>query len=266
VVTWGTFVLDGGAMFGIIPRPLWEKLIPPDERNGIRLALRSMLVQAPGKNVLVDCGIWDGFPEKLRTRIYSIDQPDFASTLKAQAGLDPSEITDVIATHLHFDHVGGFFSSGGRSRFPQASLHIQKGQLAWAKSPSDKDRGSYVPEMIAALEAYPKLVVHDGAWALVPGLDVELAHGHTPFMQIVKVTSGARTIIHTADMIPTSAHVPTPYIMGYDNEPLVTAREKKALFARFPDAVYFFMHDPTAATWTIDVSGADARRGEPLAP
>jgi glyoxylase-like metal-dependent hydrolase (beta-lactamase superfamily II) len=268
-VEWGTFALDGGAMFGIIPRPLWSKLIPPDERNAIPMALRSMCVSGFGRHVLVDAGIWEGFSPKLATRIYAIRQADFARALGEQAGLGLSDITDVIATHLHFDHIGGFFGlADGKvlPRFPAAALHVQKAQLEWGLNPSAKDRGSYVPELVAAVAAHPRLVVHDGPWSLAPGLDVTLSYGHTRAMQIVTVAAGDTVYVHTADMVPTSAHVAVPYIMGYDNEPVSTASEKERLYAAHPDAVYFFQHDPEAAMWTIEVTPEGARRKAPFRP
>ena len=265
-VKWGSFVLDGGAMFGIIPKPLWARQIPPDEDNGIRLAARSLVVGGGNRVVLVDCGFWQYFSEKLASKIYSVEQPDMAASLAAQTGLAPADVTDVIATHLHFDHVGGFLQrdEGGdlAPRFPNAAFHVQKGQLEWAQRPSDKDRGSYVPELIAGIAASPALVLHDGPWQLEPWLSVELAHGHTPAMQIVRADGGGRTVIHTADMIPTSSHVPLPYIMGYDNEPLKTAAEKKHCFHTHPDAVYFFEHDPEQPFWTLRETEKGFVRGE----
>lgn len=273
-VKWGSFVLDGGAMFGIIPRPLWARLIPPDERNGIALAARSLVIRGGDRVVLVDCGFWEYFSPKLASKVYSVQQPDMAATLAAETGLEPGDVTDIIATHLHFDHVGGVLEKAGQgsgvqgpgfsARFGNALFHVQKGQLEWAEGPSDKDRGSYVPELIAGIAGLENLVVHDGPWQLEPWLKVELAHGHSPFMQIVHAESSGHTVIHTADMIPTSSHVPLPYIMGYDNEPLKTAAEKKLLYANnSPGTVYFFEHDPEQPFWTLKETEKGFARGEP---
>jgi len=258
-------------MFGIIPKPLWARLIPPDDRNGIRLAARSLVVRGGERVVLVDCGFWESFTPKLASEIYSVRQSDMAATLAEQTGLSPADVTDVIATHLHFDHVGGFLveTAAGelKPRFPNAAFHVQKGQLEWAQRPSDKDRGSYVPELIAGISAAPGVVVHDGAWRLEPWLAVDLAHGHTPAMQIVHAEGAGRTVIHTADMIPTSCHVPLPYIMGYDNEPLKTAAEKKHLYSHTPsDAVFFFEHDPEQPFWTLKETEKGFVRGEAVGP
>lgn len=262
-IKWSTFLLDGGAMFGIVPRPLWAKLIPPDENNGIRLAMRSLMVATGERLILVDCGVWRYFPEKLRDQVYAIQQPDLPETFKARTGRDASEVTDIIASHLHFDHVGGFVHKKGESlvpTFPNAALHVQKEQLAWAQAPSDKDRGSYVKALIEAISKTDNLLVHDGPWGLLPGLEIDVVDGHTKAMQIVRVRQGDRWVIHTADMVPTSAHVPTPYIMAYDNEPLETGREKRRYYATWPDAIYFFEHDPEHPFWTL----ATDARGNPV--
>ncbi len=263
-VKWSTFLLDGGAMFGIVPRPLWSKLIPPNENNGIRLAMRSLMITAGERLILVDCGVWNYFPEKLREQIYAIEQPDLDKTFRARVGRGLDEVTDIIATHLHFDHVGGFVSRRGDElapTFPNASLHIQKEQLEWALAPSDKDRGSYVKPLVEAIAGSASLVVHEGPWSLLPGIEIDIVSGHTRAMQIVRVQHGGQWIIHTADMVPTSAHVPPPYIMAYDNEPMETGREKIRYYSTWPEAIYFFEHDPEHPFWTIttDARGTTVR-------
>lgn len=265
-VDWGRFVLDGGAMFGIVPRPLWAKRIPPDEDNGIRLALRSLVMQTAELNVLVDCGLWPCFAPKLSKTVYKCEQPDMDVSLREQTGLSPEEITDIIVTHLHFDHAGGFarLEKGALTpRFPNARLHVQKVQLEWAREGSRKDRGSYVRELVELVAGHALLTIHDGAWSLTPEIHVELAHGHTPNMQLVRLECGPPAIVHTADMVPTSAHVAVPYIMAYDNEPLKTAAEKETFYKRFPDAVYFFQHDPEEPFWTVEETVKGWRRKAP---
>lgn len=265
-VNWGSFVLDGGAMFGIVPRPLWSRLIPPDDDNGIRLAARSMVIEVGNKRVLVDCGMWPYFSDKQRTRIYKLQQPDLDASLNQQAALNPDDVTDIIATHLHFDHVGGFARREGESfvaRFQNARLHVQEAQLDWGLDGSVKDRGSYVTQLMDLVRSYPKLTIHEGPWSLAPRIQVEMAHGHSPFMQTVRVETREGTVIHTADMVPTSAHVPLAYNMAYDNQPTVTAEEKRDLYGGFPDAIYFFQHDPEHPFWTIEEGDKGWRRKEP---
>jgi glyoxylase-like metal-dependent hydrolase (beta-lactamase superfamily II) len=216
--------------------------------------MRSLVIRCDDRTVLVDCGIWNYFPDKLRDSIYAIEQPDPAKNLADNAGLAGDDITDIIATHLHFDHVGGFAvrtNAGYATRFPNARLHVQRSQLEWACNPSAKDRGSYVAPLVELIRAHPHLVVHEGPWSLVPGIETDVANGHTPGMQIVRTKYADNWLIHTADMVPTSSHIPIPYIMAYDNEPLVTAREKEHLFSTWPEAIYFFEHDPGQPFWTI---------------
>ncbi len=263
-VSWGHFYLDGGAMFGIVPRAIWSKLLEPNESNGIRMALRSLLLRREDRVVLVDCGIWPAFPEKLRDGVYRVCQPDMRKTLREQAGLEPEQVTDVVATHLHFDHVGGIVrqSEGGLvPTFPNARLHVQRGQLEWARAASIKDRGSYVPSLVEQIDRNPGLTVHDGPFDLVDAVRVEVAAGHTPGMQIVHVVSGGQRFVHAADMVPSSAHVPLPYVMAFDLEPLKTIAEKESLFTSWPDAVYFFMHDPEHPFWKLEKTEKGWQRG-----
>lgn len=253
-VNWAYFTLDGGAMFGVVPRPIWSPLCPPNENNGIRLAMRSLILQRDNRVVLVDCGMWNYFPEKLHTKVYNVQQEDAATALPKAIGLGPEAVTDIIPTHLHFDHVGGFLHKSGEKlapAFPNATVHVQQRQLEWAAKPSSKDRASYLTALIDAIAAWPKLKTHDGPWELDSEVRVEIADGHTPAMQIVVVDTGTNTVVHTADMIPTSFHIPIPYIMAYDTEPVVTGREKEALYARYPKALFFFAHDPEEPLWTL---------------
>jgi len=255
-VDWAWFRLDGGSMFGIVPKPIWMKLIEPDESNRIRLAARSLLVRTEARVLLVDCGMWDYFSEKLRTKVYAIEQQEPVQALKAATGLAPEDVTDIIATHLHFDHIGGLVArgeeEGGFARsYPNATLHVQRSQLDWALTTSTRDRASFVPELVDAASRLYSVALHDGPWQLEPGIHIDVAHGHTPGMQLVRIHDGALTLIHTADMIPTSSHVPVPYVMAYDNEPLLTAGEKLHYFTTYPEAMYFFEHDPGEPIWTI---------------
>lgn len=263
-VSWGHFYLDGGSMFGIVPRAIWAKLLEPNETNGIRMALRSLLLRRGERAVLVDCGIWPAFPEKLRDGVYRVHQPDMHRVLREQAGLEPDQVTDIVVTHLHFDHAGGIARNDGKElvpTFPGARVHVQKSQLDWARAASFKDRGSYVAPMVELVSGLPGLTVHDGPYTLEPGIDVELSFGHTPAMQIVQVESGGQRFVHAADLVPTSAHVPLPYVMAFDLEPLRTVTEKESLFTRCPDAVYFFMHDPEHPFWKLEKTEKGWQRG-----
>jgi glyoxylase-like metal-dependent hydrolase (beta-lactamase superfamily II) len=198
--------------------------------------------------------MWSYFPEKLRDQVYGLRQDDVRETLKRSCGVAAGEVTDIIATHLHFDHLGGAVTREGEGcvqTFPNALIHVQRAQLEWARGPSIKDRGSFVPEMVAALEGSGQLQVHEGDWELCQGVGVRVVSGHTPGMQLVTVRDGERTLIHAADLVPTSFHVPVPYIMAYDLNPLATAREKGEWYAANPEAIWFFQHDPEWPWWTV---------------
>jgi len=252
--------LDGGAMFGVVPKPLWERRIPADDRNRIPLALRCMLVEAPGALVLVDTGIGNKEDEKFRV-IYGVQNEGTPTRLEdaiRQAGFEPSDIDIVLDTHLHFDHAGGntLRDEDGRVRpaFPGARYVVQEAELVFAKSRNERIRASY-------LEANHAPVTEAGLWDLVRG-EVEITEGvhvlptpgHTPHHQSVLVRSGAETACFLADVCPTSAHLPLPWIMGYDLEPLVTLESKRGLWtrAREEDWLLVFEHDPTTAWGRLD--------------
>lgn len=256
----GTFALDGGAMFGIVPKPIWEKKIPSDERNRIVMALRCMLIMGNNRNILVDTGIGDKFSKKY-TEIYKIDQSEIniSASLKKH-GLTNKDITDVILTHLHFDHAGGAtcLSDGElRLSFPNAAYYIQKDNLDLADNPSEKDIGSYRKENFEPLKKSGNLEIIKGELEIFPNIFLFISNGHTLGLQHVKVSDGNKTIIYCADMIPTVSHLPIPYIMGYDLFPLTIIEEKKRLLknAEEGDWMLFFEHDP-------DVGVIKVKKGE----
>jgi len=263
-ISWGHFYLDGGSMFGIVPRTIWARLIEPNESNGVRMALRSLLLRRGDHIVLVDCGIWPCFPEKLRDVVYRVSQRVARETFREQTGLAPEQVTDIVATHLHFDHVGGLAVETDGTlvpAFPAARVHVQKSQLEWAVAPSVKDRGSYIPRLVEFVAGLPGLVAHEGPYRLDEGIHVDVSSGHTPGMQIVRAEVGGQHFIHAADMVPTSAHVPLPYVMAFDLEPLRTVAEKESLFSSRQDAVYFFQHDPEHPFWKVEKTEKGWQRG-----
>jgi len=248
-----TFGLDGGAMFGIIPRPLWTRTNPADEQNRIELACRCLLIEyADGTRALVDVGIGERWSDKERG-IYNIHAQD-AGLVQALAAHDcaPADIDHVILTHLHFDHAGGLLRVGADGElspsFPTATHWVQRRNWAWAHSPSARDGGSYRVDDFAWL-AEPgahKLELVDGVREILPGVEVLPHHGHTFGMQVVKITTDVGTYLFMADLIPTSSHMRDPYVMGYDLQPLVTVEEKRALLyeASRNDWILVFEHDP----------------------
>lgn len=253
----GEFALDGGAMFGVIPKPLWERKIGVDARNRIDMRLRALLVQSNGRNILVDTGIGDKGDAKFND-IYRVDHRRFTleKSLRAR-GLAPEDITDVVITHLHFDHAGGatVLGAGGKfvPTFPNATHYIQKRQYEWAFAASERDRTSFRKEDIYPLVDAGKVRFLDGESELFPGVQIKVSRGHTESEQHLFVTDGKSTLFYCADMIPTSVHVGVPWIMGYDLRPLDTLREKKEVLKRAVEEgwILFFEHCPHMAAAKI---------------
>lgn len=236
----GEFALDGGAMFGIIPKPLWEKRIPVDARNRIDMRMRALLVRGEvgGKKciIVIDTGMGNNWSDKERD-IYRLDNTryDLVRGL-AQHGVAPESVTDVVLTHLHFDHAGGAVTKqcddSLRLTFPKATHYVQQTHLAWGQKPTMKDRGSFRACDIEPLVASKQLVTLEGPQEIFAGFRVLLTQGHTTGLQHPVISDGTTTLFYAADLFPTSAHVPVPWIMGYDIRPLITAEEKQTVLAQ----------------------------------
>lgn len=254
----GEFALDGGAMFGIVPRPLWEKKIPVDARNRIDMRLRCVLlrgtVRGQPKNILIDTGMGTKWSAK-SGEIYRLDHSRYELVGQLAArGLTPDDITDVILTHLHFDHAGGATQWDGtgtpRPTFPRATYYVQQQHLAWAHQPTEKDRGSFIPADFEPLLAAKQLTTIDGPIELFPGIRMRLTHGHTTALQMPVISDGVTTVCFCADLIPTSLHVHVPWVMAYDIRPLGTIAEKQSLLAiaSAEQWTLVFEHCPLRAT------------------
>ena len=254
----GYLALDGGAMFGVIPKNLWQKSNPADETNRIQLALRTLLLVSPERKILIDTGVGAKFNEKLK-KIYNIDHSLFSlESSLAQAGISPNEITDVILSHLHFDHCGGSTSIKNNQTvptFPNARYIVQKEQWDWAHAPSEKDRASFQNENYDPIQSLGLLHLIDGPSEIFPGVECFVMHGHTPGMQLVKIFDVRQSLVYCADLIPTSSHIPVPWIMAYDNNPMITIAEKKQFLSTVLDrkAFLFFEHDPLYAAGTVNL-------------
>jgi glyoxylase-like metal-dependent hydrolase (beta-lactamase superfamily II) len=240
------FGLDGGAMFGVVPKTLWEKAYTiADAANRIPMAAKILCIRGNGRCILIDTGNSPFMPEKL-AHIYKMDFTEFSidSSLMSN-GIAANDVTDVIFTHLHFDHCGGAMLSDGTPRFPNARHYVQKEHYEWALNPSEKDRASFMPEMYQPLYDMGLLELIDGPGELFPGISVLPLYGHTKAMQAVKVSDGTNTVFFPADLMPTGAHVQVPYVMGYDNFPLTAIEEKKRLLPQMIDEewVVVFEHD-----------------------
>jgi glyoxylase-like metal-dependent hydrolase (beta-lactamase superfamily II) len=250
----GTFGLDGGSMFGIVPRPLWSRRHIPDGRNRISMALRPMLLRGEhGRLILVDAGIGLRFDEKQQA-IYNY-QTRFGGIAGAldRLGVKAEQITDVVATHLHFDHVAGLLTREAdgvlRPTFPRARIHLQEEAWEHARLPSQWDQGSYFAGDFAIWEREMDLVLLRGDTEIADGVRSQVTCGHTPGHQIVLVGEGQGSLVYCADLIPTGLHVKLPYIMAYDQFPLTTLDEKKVLLAQAieEDWILVFEHDPLTA-------------------
>ena len=266
----GFFGLDGGAMFGVVPKPIWERTNPPDERNRIRLALRPLLIVAGEERVLVDTGIGDKWDRK-NTDIYRIEHTDTIESSLARAGYEPEDITKIVLTHLHFDHAGAATRRcpDGKPvpRFPSARYYVQQKEWDLALNPNRRSRAAYLPENFLPLQEAGQLELVDGDSPFVSGLELVLTGGHTPGHQVVILRSEGQTAIYWGDLIPTRSHIATPYIMGYDSYPLETMAQKEKLvgLAIAGRWVSFFEHDPDHACGTICEEGG-RQFLTPLAP
>jgi glyoxylase-like metal-dependent hydrolase (beta-lactamase superfamily II) len=253
----GIFALDGGAMFGVVPKALWAKAYHPgDEINRIPLSARPLLVRTEGKNILIDTGNGTKMSDKL-VKIYNIDleKSDISKGLAAH-GLTADDITDVIFTHLHFDHSGGATRlENGQvvPTFPNARHYVQKEHYEWALNPNDKDKASFFNENYEPLFSAGMLELVEGRGELFKGIEVLPVYGHTKAMQMIKINGDEQTFLYCADVCPTSAHVNVPFVMGYDNHPLITIEEKKKIL---PEAyeeswILVFEHDAFSQAGTV---------------
>jgi glyoxylase-like metal-dependent hydrolase (beta-lactamase superfamily II) len=251
----GHFRLDGGAMFGIVPKPLWQKRAPADDRNRIRLGLRPLLVRGE-KTMIIDAGI-GGKMDAKSVDIYGIDRPRDLTRRLGDAGVGLEDIDIVLATHLHFDHAGGFTTRTVAGEivptFPRARYVVRTAEWEDATHPHERNRASYLSENFVPLEEAGVLdLVPDGG-EIMPGVRVRRSGGHTMHHQVVMIESGGKTAVFPADMIPTTAHIDEPWIMGYDLYPMDTLAFKRTFIREAIEREYliFFEHDPDIAAGYI---------------
>ena len=250
------FRLDGGAMFGVVPKPLWEKRAPADARNRIHLATRPLLVRFGNRRMIVDGGIGDKMDPK-SVDIYAIDGSRSLEQSLSAAGESSASIDIALASHLHFDHVGGFTTrdaSGAlRPRFPNAQYVARTAEWEDATHPHERNRASYQQENFVPLQEAGVLTLVDGDAEIIPGVRVVRSGGHTMHHQVVRIESGGKTAVFAADMIPTTAHIDEPWIMGYDLYPMDTLAFKRVFVREAIDRAHliFFEHDATIAAGYI---------------
>jgi glyoxylase-like metal-dependent hydrolase (beta-lactamase superfamily II) len=249
VVDTGLFALDGGAMFGVVPKPLWSKAYNTgDDKNRIPLASKPLLIRWDKKVVLVDTGNGTKYNDKF-VKIYDIDlhKSDMDLAL-SKFNLSTSDITDVILTHLHFDHTGGatkLVNGNIEPTFPNAKYYVQKEQYEWALNPTEKDRASFMNDNYVPLKEEGILELIDGEGSLFDFINLIPVFGHTKAMQMIEFNTGEHNFLYPSDLSPTAAHIKTPFVMGYDNFPLTTIEEKKKYFPKAyeQDTIIILEHD-----------------------
>jgi len=244
----GAFRLDGGAMFGVVPKALWAQHAPPDERNRILMAMRPLIVRGM-RTMLIDAGLGDKDDAKFH-EIYGVNRARNLDHTLAEAGLSADDIDIVLASHLHFDHAGGFTerdaSGRVRPRFRRAQYVIRRGEWEDATQPHERNRASYIGDTFVPLADAGVLQLVDDDQTIMPGVRVRRTGGHCMHHQMVLIESGGRTAAFVADLIPTTAHLSAPWIMGYDLYPMDTLAVKKAFLeeAVAKNILVFFEHDP----------------------
>ncbi len=268
----GEFRLDGGAMFGVVPKILWNRQHPADEDNRIDMSMRSLMVrgEVDGEEriILIDTGAGDKLGDKMRS-IYQIDysRKDLMGSL-ASAGVTPAQVTDVILTHLHFDHCGGstLVTDGEvESTFPNAVYHVQQSQWEWARAQNERDRASYLSENYQPLEQTGQLNLVDGEVELLSDIYLVVVDGHTPGQHLPLIRTVQKTVLYCGDLFPTPSHIPLPFIMGYDLEPLKTLEDKRRLLPRAVEEewILYYEHDPEMECSSVEDTGQGFRAADP---
>ncbi len=250
VVPDAEFRLDGGAMFGVVPRTLWSRLCPPDEHNRIRLNMNCLFIEAAGERILIETGIGDKWSPK-HTEMYGISRTrSLRQSVRALTNCAPEEISIVVNTHLHFDHAGGNTMLDERGAFvptfPNARYFVSHEEYAHAEAPHERDRSSYMPENWRPLAESGQLELKPASYEVVPGLRLETVPGHSRTMQCVHLERGGKTLYGFADLVPMRAHVPYAWVMGYDLYPVETLEAKKRLLPQAAREQWrcLFYHDP----------------------
>lgn len=249
VINTGYFKLDGGAMFGVVPKSIWQRTNPADENNMCSWAMRSLLIEDGDRLILFDTGMGNKQNEKFFSYYYPFGDDSLDKSLKT-AGFSKDDITDVFLTHLHFDHCGGsvIYGSNGKPElnFKNARYWSNSAHWEWAKHPNAREKASFLKENILPIEESGHLHFIEDGISPFDNVEIFFADGHTERQMIPKVKYKGRTIVFAADLLPSTGHIPLPYVMGYDVRPLVTLHEKEQFLneAVTNDYIMFFEHDP----------------------
>jgi glyoxylase-like metal-dependent hydrolase (beta-lactamase superfamily II) len=244
------FRLDGGAMFGVVPRTLWSRVCPPDEQNRIRMNMNCVFIETDGERILIESGIGDKWSSRHKEMYGIARERTLPESLRVIAGVAAEDISIVINTHLHFDHAGGNTAVNGEGKaeatFPNARYFVSKDELEHAQTPSERDRASYFPENWQPLIESGQLEAKQAEYEVVPGLCMETYPGHNRSMQCWRLQSKGQTMFGFADLVPMKAHVPYAWIMGYDLFPTETLEAKKKLLpqAAREEWACLFYHEP----------------------
>ncbi|MDF2381516.1 MBL fold metallo-hydrolase [Nostoc ellipsosporum NOK] len=271
----GHFKLDGGAMFGVVPKSMWNKLNPADENNMCSWALRCLLIEDGGRLILIDTGMGDKQDAKFFGHYYLHGDDTLDKSLAAH-GFHRNDITDVFLTHLHFDHCGGALirqGDGFAPAFPNAVYWSNEEHWDWAVNPNDREKASFLKENILPIKESGRLqllkapAATDDKLATLPFADnfsIRFVSGHTESMMLPQLQYKDRTILYMADLLPSQAHIPIPYVMAYDTRPLLTLKEKKSFLgeAVAGDYMLFFEHDPVYECCTLQQTEKGVRVGE----
>ena len=277
----GYFKLDGGAMFGVVPKSIWNKLNPADENNLCSWALRCLLLEDEGKLILIDTGMGDKQDAKF-FGYYYLHGDDTLDKSLAQHGFTKDDITDVFLTHLHFDHCGGSIVREGDKLIPafkNATYWSNEKHWQWATQPNEREKASFLKENILPIQesGQLKFIKMNGESSMVNGVNIIpslitdhlsllFANGHTDAMMLPVINYKGKTIVYMADLLPSVAHIPLPYVMGYDMFPLTTLQEKKSFLttALANDYILFFEHDPVNECCTLQQTEKGIRQKEIL--
>jgi glyoxylase-like metal-dependent hydrolase (beta-lactamase superfamily II) len=268
VIDTGFFKLDGGAMFGVVPKSLWSRYQQPDENNLCTWAMRCLLIEKDDKRILIDTGMGNKQNEKFFSHYHPHGNTSLLGSLKAK-GFSPEDITDVVLTHLHFDHCGGAVSKDADGNlyttFPNATYWSDKEHWNWAINPNAREKASFLKENILPIQEAGQLEFVNEYTKIIPELTFALANGHTEGMLIPHIQFGEETIVFMADLLPSPTHIPIAWVMGYDVRPLVTVREKETFLQEAVEKNYllFYEHDAqTEASRVVATDRGNYKAGE----